>query len=85
MIKKKKLKIYLLSQSQNTGYDTYDSIVVCAEDEKDAKTIGPMGDYFAPDMQWCWAKTLDDIKCEKIGNALSTQKRGVILASFNAG
>jgi hypothetical protein len=28
------MKIYVLSQDQNDGYDTYDSVVVAAEDEE---------------------------------------------------
>lgn len=35
------MKIYKLTQSVNCDYDTYDSIVVVAEDEKDAITIHP--------------------------------------------
>lgn len=35
------MNIYLLSQSVNTGYDTYDSCIVTAIDEEDARTIHP--------------------------------------------
>jgi len=35
------MKLYLLSQSINDGYDTFDSCVVCAEDEQEARTIHP--------------------------------------------
>ena len=35
------MKIYLISQTVNTGYDTYDSAVVIAEDEEEAKRICP--------------------------------------------
>ena len=31
------MKLYLLSQDDNNDYDTYDSIVVCAESEEDAR------------------------------------------------
>ena len=34
-------KIYLVSQSINNGYDTYDSMVVAAESEQDARLIHP--------------------------------------------
>ena len=40
------MKLFLLSQTENRGYDTYDSCVVCAEDEKSAKRITPSGDYY---------------------------------------
>lgn len=35
------MNIYLIWQTVNRGYDTYDSVVVCAESEEDAKTIYP--------------------------------------------
>ena len=31
------MKLYLISQSKNDDYDTYDSAVVCAESEEEAK------------------------------------------------
>ena len=87
------MKLYLLTQYQNTGYDTYDSCVVCAENEDDAKNIDPStGDGVFVD--WSnksqkysisWANTKDGIEVEEIGEAHPSQKRGVICASFNAG
>ena len=38
------MKIWKLSQNQNGGYDTYDSIIVCAETEDEARNINPHGD-----------------------------------------
>ena len=35
------MNIYLLSQSEVDGYDTYDSCVVAAENEEDARQIHP--------------------------------------------
>lgn len=37
------MKIYLISQDTNPGYDTYDSAVVCAENEQQAQKIHPKG------------------------------------------
>ena len=81
------MKLYLLSQKENYGYDKYDSCVVCAESENDAKKITPSGEEFSPNSTYynTWAHTWEGIKCEEIGEANSTQKRGVVLASFNAG
>ena len=39
------MKLFLISQNENSGYDTYDSAVVCAESEEDAKKICPGGGY----------------------------------------
>lgn len=33
------MKLYLISQNVNNGYDTYDSAVVCAETEEEARMI----------------------------------------------
>ena len=38
-------KIYLLSQDDNGGYDTYDSCVVCADNIEEAKYIHPSEYY----------------------------------------
>lgn len=35
------MNLYLISQSKNTDYDTYDSAVVCAESETQAKLMHP--------------------------------------------
>ena len=80
------MNLYLLSQSDNSGYDTYDSCVVCAKSKKDAITITPDESVFKENEMFAtWANKLVNIKCEHIGKASKKQKRGVILASFNAG
>lgn len=35
------MKLWLISQTVNAGYDTFDSAVVCAEDESEARAIHP--------------------------------------------
>ena len=86
------MNLYLLSQKDNNGYDTYENCVVCAENEEIAKNIHPSGEEFkgkeGSEYFWeydDWANTLEGIACELIGTANETQKRGVICASFNAG
>ena len=86
------MKIYLISQDVNNDYDTYDSAVVCAENEEDARKINPTGGEDitdTPDIDgtpyfysWCFLK---DVKAEYIGEAKEESKRGVVCASFNAG
>ena len=39
------MKLYLITQSKNNGYDTFDSAVVVAEDENDARLIHPSYGY----------------------------------------
>ena len=83
------MKIYLLSQDDNTGYDTYDSCVVCAVDEADAKSINPDGSIkpFTKAQSYfkTWANSPESVHCEEIGIANDSYAKGVICASFNAG
>lgn len=97
------MKLYKLTQNENTGYDTYDSAVVAAENEDDAKKNHPSRHYRWSDTNDCWMFQYSDgteekyerrysdwthirhIKAEYIGEAKEGTKKGVILASFNAG
>jgi hypothetical protein len=80
------MRLYLLTQISNNGYDTYDSCVVCAENEEDAKSIHPDGSVFIERKSWStWTATKDQISCEEIGVSIEGLGRGVIIASFNAG
>lgn len=77
------MKLYLVSQNVNNGYDTYDGFVVCAKNENDAKLIHKLDDensYYGS-----WVKSIEDIKVEYLGNAIKGLNRGEILSSFNAG
>lgn len=38
-------KLYLLTQDKNNSYDTYDSAVVCANSEEEAKQVHPSEYY----------------------------------------
>ena len=92
------MKLYLLSQETNDGYDTYDSCVVAAEDSTQAVRTSPDGyRKWSPERE-CWVDGLgekdrhgtwvDDlslIKVEQIGTARKGVEAGVICASFNAG
>ena len=78
------MKLYLLEQNDNDDYNTYDSCLVCAENEADARTIVPNGNEFKENERWSsWALSKESIICKEIGNANDKQKRGVIIASFN--
>lgn len=73
------MKLYKLSQEINNGYDTYDSIIVCAENKEEARK------FFFDDDAWVSFDQIDKIEVEYIGEASKDIKKGVILASFNAG
>lgn len=82
------LFLYLISQDENTKYDTYDSAIVCAANEQEARLIHPRGEgySFEASGNWAsWASSPDNVKVELVGTARRGVKRGVICASFNAG
>ncbi len=81
------MKLYLLSQDENNGYDTYDSCVVAADSIKAARQIYPSGNWPARANKYgdIWATSPKNVKVERIGTAKPGTKAGVVLASFNAG
>jgi len=95
------MKLYLISQTVNNDYDTYDSAVVAAESVKQARFTSP-DDYREWSFQErCWVYNYDvkcqtdflawtnDPKChvkvKTLGWAKHNAKPGVVCASFNAG
>lgn len=79
------MNIYKLSQSINNKYDTFDAIIVVAENEEEAKKILPhkfkvWDGYNYSD----WARP-EDITVRLIGKAKKDIQKGCILASFRAG
>lgn len=55
------MKLWLISQSVNLGYDTYDSAVVAAETEEDARNTYPsipgVSDTVWTAGEWFWELT----------------------------
>lgn len=78
------MNLYILSQGDNTGYDAYDSCVVAAENEDEARVITPDG-YPWEEQHDAWAHSPASVKVELIGTATEGTEQGVIIASFNAG
>ena len=81
------MNLYLISQSVNNDYDTYDSAVVRAPTESTARTIHPDGRNVVtkPEVRfntWCgWY----DVEVRLIGKAAEGSEQGVVCASFRAG
>lgn len=77
------MNIYLIERKGTIDYDEYDSAVVCAESEKDARNTHPSGDnkYFS-DSTW---DSPENIKVKLLGLASEDINEGVIVASFNVG
>lgn len=77
----KNLFLYLIEQSHNTGYDTYDSAVVVAPSVVEARKILPGASLNT------WT-TPENVTATRIGkkSTLRNYTEGeVICASFNAG
>lgn len=77
------MNLYLLMQSENSGYDTYNAMVVAAENEEQARMMRPLDD------EWCkcsyntWASSPENVNVKLIGVAVDGTESGEILASFN--
>ena len=80
-------KLYLISQTVNNNYDTYDSALVVADSEEEAKTITPDHDRFEPLGSYgVWADKPENVSASYIGEADERFNVGnVIISSFNAG
>ena len=87
------MKLFKISQSVNTGYDTYDSAIVCAKDEVEARKWHPngrdnadeKGDFTDADYYPSWADRVSEVEVIHIGTASPTCPIGIVLSSFNAG
>jgi hypothetical protein len=95
------VNLYLISQAVNRGYDIYDSAVVAAESEEEARIISPNGYTEWVDGKWHtrmtdgsleitdWLYTdwvlPSQVQVKFLGKATEDIKHGVICASFNAG
>jgi hypothetical protein len=91
------MKLYLVRRTDDVGYDEYDSIVVAANDETEARNTHPYGsDYKWTGKVWTrhnpvygrtddatWADP-ETLTVEPIGTA-NEGVAGVICSSFNAG
>lgn len=80
------MNLYFLSRTDYVGYDEYDSFVMCAESEEEARKFQPNGKEFTDELyQGSWTKNICDVHCVLIGAASEKVRKGVVIASFNAG
>ena len=86
------MNLYLISQSVNTGYDTFRAAVVAAETDEIARRLHPRfgGDFANLDRegQWDphheWAEP-ESVMVELLGAAKGEAKSGVILSDYHPG
>jgi hypothetical protein len=83
------VSLYLLTQRDHLGYDAYDSMVVAAYDDNQARHTHPA---IRPDSKvtdWkdydCWARSPESVQVRYLGVATEGIQPGILCASFNAG
>ena len=87
------MKLWLISQNDRDGYDTYDRAVVAATTAEDAAKIHPNGySSYQPggESDWpstygSWCESADRVTVRYLGESGDGMEPGVICASFNAG
>lgn len=77
------MKLWLISQNANNGYDTYDSAVVAADSEDKARNTHPYN--YPESWGYTWCESPSQVTVKYIGEAAEGTEAGVICASFNAG
>ena len=83
------MNIYLLEQKENDDYDTYDSCVVLAETEDEARMLHPDKSIYHTKpwegTAFTWASKPEYVKVTLIGVASIERDDPFICKSFNAG
>ena len=90
------MKLWMISQNENDDYDTFDSAVVAAETEADARHMSPADIWMSPghirsdaereDNKRCyWTSNVDAVTVRLLGEAAPGMEAEIICASFNAG
>jgi len=75
------MKLFKIWQDVNDFDDTCDCAVVCAKSGKEARGITPC---HANGFYDCWCEK-EYVKVKYLGEAKTGMKKGVVVASFNAG
>ena len=81
------LFLYLVTRkptARSVGYDEYDSFVVAAATEQDARCTAPNGQPWDERTHFYWV-TPEETQAKLIGVADGSLLPGVVCASFNAG
>ena len=76
------LKLWLISQNERKGWDTFDSAVVVAKTAEEARLTNPDGEW---SKYSAWCSSPDKVHVEYLGIATEGVEPGIVLSSFNAG
>lgn len=78
------MKLFLIYQEQNSGYDTYDSAVVVAPDEETARRMCPDGGGSNGYNPWTWTAP-EYVSVNYLGEAAEGLPEGFVCKSYNGG
>jgi hypothetical protein len=71
------MKLFISTQDTNRGYDTYDSLVVCAENEEEARCMSPSHYVWDKEVEaWYFLKT-DGSKTRQFSTARADHVKDV--------
>lgn len=76
--------IYLVSQNVNREYDTWDSLVVAAKSEDEARKMTPIEGMDDWQIRAAWAP-VEHVKVKCLGTAAADVSVGILQSSYNAG
>jgi hypothetical protein len=82
------MNLYLISQTENDDWDTFDSAVVAAPDEEIARNMSPSTGGpcdWENKNSYMWAFKPENVTVKLIGKAIKGTIQGVICSSFRAG
>lgn len=74
--------LYLLTQNKYTTCNHYRQIVVCAENDQEAKEIVPLEPQNTEDDECDWVKSYDEITVKMLGIASKDIPKGIITAYY---
>lgn len=81
--------LYLVERTDRVGDDEFDAMVVCAEDEAQARaslpTFEPMGESPPVKHDNGWTTNASSLRIRRIGKAAAAVPVGCVLSSFIAG
>ncbi|MCP4397775.1 MAG: hypothetical protein GY801_10815 [bacterium] len=83
------MKLFLIEQSQNDNYDTYDAAVVIAENEEEARNMDPSTGEQMEKEDWRreisnWCSSPNHVSVKFLGESVDS-KKGIVCSSFHAG
>ena len=82
------MNLYLITRNDDVDYDQYDSAVVAAPDEEDAKALIEQDLDDWTHYGYVYHKKVNtklDITIKLIGTAIDEMQYGIVVDSFNAG